>query len=723
VGNIVLIAEKSSMVTEYKVALKSIPNLTALSAVGHLDEMLPLETYLGFDGKTSWQTLLPKLPYKPDKFVYAIQEKFTDLFYRIYSACLDADEIILGCDSGREGELIHRRILELMVEKNPSILTKRITRLWLDENTEECIREAFDSRKEYKFYEGLYRSAELRSRVDWLIGVQMTIALTVLLNAPRGSVYSGGRLQTYGMKLIVDRHREIESFKPEDYWDLHFVVKDTDGKDIVFDYIKRQIKDYDAITSLKTKLTGFPIVITKNDTKTRLEYPHKLFNLASLTIEANKRYKMTGKQVLENAQSLYLNKKLLTYPRVDCDVVPPKSAEKFINLLPLIERSGFNFDLVSHVKKVNPGFVLNDKFIGPMNDHPAITPVFSFDKNEPFPILTPDERKIFDLVCERTLLALLPPAKIDEMTVEGTVNGEIFKKIFSRYIEKGWVEYSHEKKNSDGFCSMKFEIGNHYKGDVAVKKDVTKCPRYLTEADIQIKLCGAHKDVEQPELREVLKDANGIGTAATRNSLCDLLRSRNYVVFDQQYIKPTEMGLLIYDTSSSLLKKADYSARLEQILAAIANGSKEYLIEKEVDNSFALLQSIFVEIKENIAKLNVKSIEKASGITSICECPHKCGGHVYLKTFGKQGSAYFCSNNTGKNEENPPKCSFSIQGEICKKKISEKDVLALCNGKETGLIKGMVSQKIDPKTGKNYVFSCRLKYNFDTKKLEFLYDK
>lgn len=722
-SKIVMIAEKTSMITEYKNALKNVPNLIVCSAIGHIDDILPLESFLGFEGKVGWSVLLSKLPYKPPKFTYIIKDKYTELFDRIYDACVTADEIVLACDSGREGELIHRRILEQMSLKNPAIMSKKITRIWLDENTEDMIREAFQNRKDYKYYEGLYQSAELRSRIDWLIGVQSTVALTVLLNAPRGEVYSSGRLQTYGMKLIVDRHNEILNFKPEDYWNLHYYLKDVDGKDVVFDYHQKQIKDYSFIESLLKKLSNFPLVITKNETKSRLEYPHKLFNLASLTVEANRRYKMTGKKVLECAQSLYFTKKVLTYPRVDCDVVPPDTAKKFINILHLVELSGFDPKIVSTVKATNSDCVLSEKFIGPQKDHAAITPVFSYNKNDPFPILTPDERKIFDLVCERTLLTLLPPSKIEEMFIEGTINGELFKKTFQRYIDKGWAEYAHEKSNPIGFCSLKFEVGAHYNGELKTHKDVTKCPKYLTEADIQIRLCGAHKEVESSELREFLKDAEGIGTAATRNDLCETLLSRKYVIYDQQYIKPTELGLMVYEVSSSLLKKADYSARLEQILAAIAHGSQEYSLEKEVDNSYFLLQNALTEIRNNISSIDIKTREKISGVSYICDCPHKCGGRVYLKTFGKQGGVYLCTNNTGRNDENPPLCSFSIQLEICKKKITEKDILALCSGKETALIKGMISQKIDPKTGKNYTFSCRLKYNLDTKKLDFLYDK
>jgi len=403
-------------------------------ALGHLVTLADPEAY-GERYKTWSLDNLPMLPGKMELVVI----KETAKQFGIVKGLLknqDVDELVIATDSGREGELVARWIII------KAGFNKPIKRLWISSQTDKAIKEGFASLKPGREYENLYRSAECRAEADWLIGLNVTRALTCKHNAQ----LSAGRVQTPTLAMIVERENEIKRFVPKDYWTINanangFTLTWQDkqsGQSRLFG--KQQAED------ILARVKGQTGEITEVKKEAKEEQPPLAYDLTELQRDANRKYGYSAKQTLGIMQKLYETHKILTYPRTDSryitdDIVPTLPDRlKSIAVGPYAEAARA---LLKGRIKTTKRFVDGSK----VTDHHAIIPTEQYVN---LGDLSSEERNIFDLVAKRFIAVLSPAFEYEQTTVKVGINGELFTAKGKIIKSKGWkAVYEGQRNNED----------------------------------------------------------------------------------------------------------------------------------------------------------------------------------------------------------------------------------------------------------------------------------
>lgn len=692
-GKKVIIAEKPSMMKKYIKALSKEPEMAFSASVGHIEGLISPERYFGAE-KMYWQQLSEKFPFVPEEFKIEINKK--DVYDRILEQVKNAEEIILCCDPDREGELIHRNILEL-AKKDGYVKTDKITRIWLHAETDKGIQDGFDKRKSYLDYDGYYQAANTRMIIDWLIGIQLTVLYSVKFGKP-GSPISVGRVQSWLLSEIVERYNQYKNFVTQDFWRIAFTSKEgvkfnfVDAEDKIIDILDEK-NYFENLNSMKNK----KLKLTKIDKKPFTEYAPSLYDLSTLQKDAAKKYGITPEKTLEAAQQLYEEYNLISYPRTDCNVLSEEEAKYISNSLSLVEKLGYT-DIVKAVKIENPEITLNKKYIGEIKGHYAIIPVFSYDK-ESIPQLSGDVKNVFDLIVKRFTAALLPPVKGEKTVIKAHVennNFHLFLANIKNITDEGYKKYFREKEESEdeNTVSVDYNENQLIIGDFEGKKDKTKPKELFNDTSIIALMEKAHLSVQDEKLRESLKDANGIGTAATRSSFIPILLQREYIVKEKKFYIPTQKGIDLYSVLPEELKKADFSAKLEYEMSKMIDRKEAKTTREVVLDAKELLEKIFTKIRGT--EVSFSDVKKEYG-----KCP-KCG-NIIVK--GKTG--FGCT-------EYKKSCDVYISEEIAGKKLTEKDIKELLEKGKTSIIKGF--------TGKTKKFDAYLKFD-ENKKVVFDFEK
>ena len=390
-------------------------------ALGHLVELSAPEEY-----DKAWQKWdLLTLPMLPEPMKTAVIPQSARQF-RAVRALLhrgDVKELVIATDAGREGELVARWILEKAGWKGP---TKR---LWISSQTDRAIREGFARLRPAAEYDNLFYSARARSEADWLVGLNVTRALTCKYNAQ----LSAGRVQTPTLALIVDREEAIRAFRPREFDTLQIRLegftatwRDGQGQARIFDREKAR--------ALAGRLAGKEAVIRSLQRKRREAPPPAAYDLTELQRDANRKYAYSAKETLSMMQSLYENHKVLTYPRTDSryisqDVVP--TLPERITSVAVDEYR----DLALSIRRQRPlqtKYLVNDAKV---SDHHAIIPT---EEQVELWRMSGGERNIYDLVVRRFLAVLLPPCVYEEVRLTLEVDGETFTARGKVMVEPGW---------------------------------------------------------------------------------------------------------------------------------------------------------------------------------------------------------------------------------------------------------------------------------------------
>src|SRR5213082_1081027 len=376
-------------------------------AVGHLVGLAEPEAY---DPKLKkWR--YADLPIVPDKFKLVPNDERAKKQLNAIHALMkrdDVDHIVNACDAGREGELIFSYIYEL------AGIDKPVDRLWISSMTKQAIQGGFEKLRPGTEMGSLEQAARSRSEEDWLVGMNATRAATLRGRAWVGGVVSLGRVQTPTLAMIVKREREIQAFTPEPYWLVHATF-DPRYAGLWFEGDETRIfGDPERAPAIAAKVTGKDGVVESVERKEQKEIAPLLYDLTSLQRDANGRFSFSARRTLQAAQSLYEGKKAITYPRTSSrflsgDMVPqlkPTAA----TLQPIQDyRKAAEFVLA--LAELPLKRVVNDARV---DDHHAIIPT---DVDHDVESLTPDERRVFDLVARRFLAVFHPPARYARTTV------------------------------------------------------------------------------------------------------------------------------------------------------------------------------------------------------------------------------------------------------------------------------------------------------------------
>ena len=530
--------------------------------------------------------MLSSLPMIPPRFGIKLidNETYRRQFEIIRTLMQNADEIVNCGDAGQEGELIQRWVMLKAGAKCP------VKRLWISSLTEESIRDGFRHLRPESDFERLYQAGLARAIGDWILGMNAT-RLYTLRYAGNRQVLSIGRVQTPTLAMIVNRQAEIDAFVPEQYWELKTVYRD-----VTFSALNGRYASREDGERLLEEVAGSEFIVTGITEKKGREAPPRLFDLTSLQVECNRKFSFSADETLKLIQSLY-EKKAVTYPRVDTTYLSDDIYPKVPGILDGL--SGYE----SLTVPLKNGRLPKSKKVfdnSKVTDHHAIIPTGVGAA------MTPEERKVYDLVALRFIGAFYPDCEISTTTVTGKAGKSEFKATGKQILKPGWRVVSGrtaENRQDGGSASVKDEAesvlpdfagGERGPHKPFLKETWTTPPKPFTEATLLRAMETAGKAVEDDELRDALKE-NGIGRPSTRAAIIETLFKRNYIRKERKSLYPTQTGKdLIATIKDELLKSAELTGMWEKKLRMIEAGA--YEASAFLDELKAMVRSIVINV-------------------------------------------------------------------------------------------------------------------------------
>ena len=518
---------------------------------GHLCTLKEPHEYT--PGWKSWS--LGSLPMIPPRFGIKLIENptYEKQFHIIEGLMQQADEIINCGDAGQEGELIQRWVMQKAGARCP------VKRLWISSLTEEAIKEGFAKLKDQSDFQSLYEAGLSRAMGDWLLGMNATRLYTIKYGQNK-QVLSIGRVQTPTLALIVNRQLEIENFKPEPYWELKTVYRET-----TFSATKGKFTSKEEGLEFLETVKQSDFVVTDVSAKKGVEYAPRLFDLTSLQVECNKKFAYSAVETLKLIQSLH-EKKVTTYPRVDTtflsDDIYPKC--------PAILKGLRDYEVLT--APLDGAKLPKSKKVfdsSKVTDHHAIIPTGVYPQN-----LTDMEHRVFDLIARRFIAVFYPDCKVSTTTVLGEVDKIEFKVTGKQILEPGWrvvfaKEQVEEKEGDEERVLPVFVKGESGPHVPDLNEKWTQPPKPYTEATLLRAMETAGKLVDNDELRDALKE-NGIGRPSTRAAIIETLFKRNYIRKEKKNLIATPTGVeLIQLIHEELLKSAELTGIWEKKLREI----------------------------------------------------------------------------------------------------------------------------------------------------------
>lgn len=614
-------------------------------ALGHLVGLMDPEGYGDKYKKWSMETL-PMLP-KPMKLT--VLKKTSKQYNEVKKQLLrnDVDEIIIATDAGREGELVARWIID------KSGVRKKIKRLWISSQTDKAIMDGFKNLKDGRAYDNLYKAAVCRAEADWLVGLNVTRALTCKYNAQ----LSAGRVQSPTLAMIVNREDEIKNFKPEDYYNLKALTDkfalswvSTKGNTNIFkEEVAKSILD-------KTKnSTGEVIDITKSRKK---KYSPALYDLTELQRDANRIWGYSAKQTLNIMQRLYENYKLLTYPRTDSryissDILP--TIPDRLRGISVGEYRAYADKLLKQGVKGNKSFVDNSK----VSDHHAIIPT---EEKLNLGILSSEEKNIYNLVVKRFLSVMLQPYEYEQTTIKVNINGEIFLAKGNTTLEKGWKALYQREDLDDEEGTQELPTLNvndkvNIKKIELTKKQTTP-PGRFNEGTLLSAMENPHKYINVgKDAAKTLGETGGLGTVATRADIIEKLFNSFVIEKKGKDIYPTSKGIQLIELVPEELKSPLLTAKWEKDLEDISRGKTND--KAFIENMKRYATSLVEDVKKGTNKFHH---DNQTGK----RCPN-CGKYM-LEVNGKNGRMLVCQDRECGYRENLARLTNARCPE-CKKRL------------------------------------------------------
>ena len=511
---------------------------------------------------------LTSLPMIPDRFgIKLIDDQGIKKQFAIIEGLMQQAERIVNCgDAGQEGELIQRWVMQKAGAKCP------VSRLWISSMTDEAIREGFQNLKDQQDYQPLYLAGLSRAIGDWLLGMNCTRLYTLKYGQNR-QVLSIGRVQTPTLALIVNRQREIDNFKPEPYWVLATVYRDT-----TFTATKGKFTSKEEGEAAFKTIDGKPFTVTKVEKKEGKEQPPQLYDLTSLQVDCNRKFGYSAEMTLNLIQALY-ERKYTTYPRVDTQYLSDDIYAKCPQTLNGLYQTRFFGQPVyaEYIKPIGGKALKKSKRVfdtSKVTDHHAIIPTGVIPQN-----LNDAERNVFDLVARRFIGVFLPDCKFSTTTVLGEVDGIEFKVTGKEILDPGWrvvrekskaeTEDDEKKQDDEERTLPTFTKGESGPHQPTLTEKMTTPPPYYNEASLLRAMETAGKFVEDETLRAAMKE-NGIGRPSSRASIIETLFKRHYIRRERKRLVATPTGIELIDLiREDLLKSCELTGIWEKKLRDI----------------------------------------------------------------------------------------------------------------------------------------------------------
>jgi DNA topoisomerase-3 len=641
------------------------------------------------DYKENWKYWkLEDLPIIPTNFGIKVVDDpgIQKQFKCIENLVANCDSVINCGDAGQEGELIQRWVLL------KAKCTKPIQRLWISSLTEEAIKEGFQKLKDGKQYDNLYAAGSARAIGDWLLGINATRAFTKKFGQGKATL-SIGRVQTPTLAMIVQRQKEINAFTSAEYWELKTTYRDTE----FLCQIDRLTSEEKAVKGLEY-LKQHEFEVTSFEQKEGKEGNPRLFDLTGLQVEANKKYGFSADETLKNIQSLY-EKKIVTYPRVDTTYLSEDIYPKVEGILKgMSYYSRYTAPLLQQpIPKSKT--VFDDKKV---TDHHAIIPTGVNPSG-----ISPTENQIYDLIAKRFIAVFYPECKISTTTVLGKVGQLEFKATGKQIITPGWrVVYQDEKqvaeKSEEERIMPVFVEGEKGPHTPIVHKGKTAPPKPYTEATLLRAMETAGKQIEDEEMRDLMKD-NGIGRPSTRANIIETLFRRKYIEKNRKNILPTATGMDLIDTiQNELLKSPELTGNWERKIRLIEKG--EYQLDVFKQELFKMVRELTDEVIFNsYRKIEIQDPNAVVEKPKVTRAPRQVKEKITIEQLDcpKCKSAQLMKGKAAVGCSNYKECGFKIPFELLGKKLSESQLIDLIQKGKTGSIKGLsIPGKSEPISGK-----------------------
>ncbi len=589
-------------------------------AMGHLVELADPSRY---DPKyKSWK--LEDLPMLPSKMKFKVIGKTSKQFNTVKSLMKrnDIGSLVIATDAGREGELVARLIMKLASWKGP------FKRLWISSQTTEAIKQGFATLKDGKEYDRLYAAALARAEADWIVGLNITRALSTKYDVR----LSSGRVQTPTLNVIAEREKERDEFTPQPFWQIRAdfgtfdaLWKGDRGGSRIFNH-------GEALKIKETVIGSRGRVVSLSRKKKNIPPPHG-YDLTSLQRDANSRLSFSAKKTLSVLQVLYERHKIATYPRTDSRYITDDMVPTLAKRLKSLKNTPYAAYADRLLKKpVTPGkrFVNNSK----VTDHHAIIPT----GEEIFPErLSPEERKLMNLIIERFIAVLSPPAVREYSKAVIEAGGQRFYLGSVRVLEKGWLEAGagSDDEEDDEYSLVTGRLPDEgteltVKNVTVTEGSTTPPPRY-TEGTLLGVMENPSKYLKNSTLKESLSKG-GIGTPATRADIIEKIITNDYVTRQGKELIPTPRGLELLSLVPEELKQVDLTALWEMQLHAIAEG-------RETPSLY--LQEIREKTKVFVTKIKNSTQKYTPLQKGGKKCP-LCSRPMVLSTDKRGRKSYVC---------------------------------------------------------------------------------
>ena len=589
-----------------------------VASVGHVRDLVPesgsVDTEHNFEPK--WQIM----PGKEKQIKLIIDE------------LKKADNVYLASDPDREGEAIAWHINDILKARKV-LKGKNVYRVAFHEITKNAIVEALKNPREID--NNLVDAYLVRRILDYLIGFGISPLLW-----KRNLGKSAGRVQSVAVKLVVDREKEIESFKATEYWSVAancFVDKNQfdatlvkfDGKKVEKTSIENKKMVDKIVDTIKTPTVGIVSNIEKKHIQRHASAP---FTTSTLQQEAARKLHFSSKRTMATAQKLYENG-YITYMRTDATNL---SNEAVMEIRDFISKEyGDKF-----LPKQPNIYVTKSK--NAQEAHEAIRPTHFIGINNE---LSGDEARLYDLIWKRTVACQMINAEFDSVSVDINVKDSVFHCVGTT-------------RTFDGFMKVYIEETDDDKEDNNIK-----LPPLNVNDKIEIKSLKCEQHFTQPPARfteaSLVKKLEelGIGRPSTYATIMSTIVDRAYVEQDKQHrFHPTTAGWVLISYLSNYFKDlvdVNFTANTEDTLDDVSNGTRDKL---------SSLQSFWIPTNKIIE--SVKDIKTSDIIDKINEfmkyhlfkdsdnkCP-KCGKELAIK-LSKYGAFVGCSNY--------PKCDYTMK--------------------------------------------------------------
>jgi DNA topoisomerase-3 len=531
-------------------------------AMGHLVELADPESY-----DERWKTWnLESLPMLPKALRLSVIRRSAHQFNTIKQLLhrQDVGELVIATDAGREGELVARWILRLAGWKGAT------RRLWIGSQTDAAIREGFQALKPAASYDNLFRAAECRAEADWIVGLNLTRALSCRYDTR----LSAGRVQTPTLALVAAREKEIGNFRPEAFWTVQADFGPFRGAWQGPGGATR-IKDPERARAIADKVRGVRAVIVEVSEQEKSDPPPPAYDLTLLQKEASALLGFGAAKTLSVLQSLYEQHKIVTYPRTDSRHITADMVPTLPDRLRALRNTRFRAQAEALLgRPLSPGkrFVDDAK----VRDHTAVIPT-----EEPVhpERLSNDERALWEMVARRFLAVLSPPCRFTAIRLVTEAAGERFLTRGTRMIEAGWRAVAgrleEEEQTEEELAEQ--SLAQHRKGEelsvkaVDVRQGFTRPPPRYTEGSLVAAMEAAGRFVEDKELARSI-ERGGIGTPATRAEIIEKLLDNWYMERRGKELHPTARGLELLELVPEPLRSPELTARWESRLVRVAEG-------------------------------------------------------------------------------------------------------------------------------------------------------